>query len=236
MKMWYGEKNEHLKKGEKMPKRYDFTEKDFLEFKKKMLEDGFRQIQPYEFYTELRVADVTHHAPKPGREEGFIFFALGLEVRVWTSFVMSQGGVRTPDSGWVVIREAGVAQYYAPQMYRTKDFFIRMRTWARICREHIQARPVGRGCGNYMSIVRKKNGQCFWQCTNPIHRERGEKPPTESWDIGLSAESIAFVKKKRKKRAQYSAKRVKANLKPFGEARKNRKGWQKRNPPTAHAQ
>ncbi len=104
-----------------MPKRYDFKEQDFLKFKAEMMKEGFRQIEPYEFYTELTVADVAEPRPRVGREEGFIFSALGLEVRVWTSFIMKENGVRTLDSGWVVVRSFGVAKYFAPQMYRTKD-------------------------------------------------------------------------------------------------------------------
>jgi len=219
-----------------MPKAYNFTEKDFLWFKKKMLELGFRLIEPYEFYTELRVADVQEPTPRYGREEGFIFSALGMEVRIWTSFVIKLGGVRYPDSGWGVIREFGVAKYFAPQMYRTKNFFKRMLGWAKICKEHILARPVCVSCNKYMSIVHGKNYQYFWKCEEFIHRKKKEKSPCANWDIGLSEESLKIVKKKRETRRKYNLKRKRQGKPPFGTARKNRRPWKKRNSqPTARA-
>jgi hypothetical protein len=221
-----------------MPKAYKFTYQDFLEFKEKILKEGFRQIEPYEFYTELQVADVERQTPTPtvGREEGFIFSALGLEVRVWTSFIMSKGEVRTPDSGWIVIREHGGAKYFAPQMYRTKNFFKRMLLWTRICRERIQARPVCHVCRQrYMSIVHGKHYQYYWKCTDPIHWQKFEKPPCKPWDTGLSVESLKIVHTKRETRRKYNLKRRKLGKPGFGTARKNRKPWKKKSSPVAHA-
>lgn len=219
-----------------MPKAYDFTENDFLNFKKKILAEGFRQIEPYEFYTELRIADVEKHTPTLGREEGFIFYALGLEVRVWTSFVIAKGGVRKPDSGWVVIREHGEAKYFAPQMYRTKNFFKRLFRWAVICSEHIKARPICQEHTRYMSIAHGKQYQYYWKCGGGKHQENGGTFLFVRWDIGLSEESLKFVKKKRETRRKYNLKRKREGKKPFGEKRKNRKVWRKRNPPTARAE
>ncbi len=220
-----------------MPKRYDFTEQDFLEFKGKILALGFRQIEPYEFYTELHVADVIEPTPRVGREEGFIFHALGLEVRIWTSFILANGSVRTPDSGWGVIREHGVAKYFAPQMYRTANFFNRLLDWALVCKERIQARPVCPVCRHcYMSIVHRKQYQYYWKCLSPVHYRRIEKSICASWNTGLSAAGLKIVMEKRKRRIKYNAKRLKQGKEKFGTARKKRKKWTKRDSEiTAHA-
>lgn len=213
-----------------MPRLYEFTEADFFDFTEKMVRIGFRRIEPYEFYAELKVANVIAPTPRFGREEGFIFNALGLEVRVWTSFIMATGGIRKPDSGWVVIREHGEAKYFAPQMRRTKNFFKRLLDWAQVCKEHILARPLCPSGTSYMTIFRKENTerktvQIFW---------KGEGV-TRQWDIGLSEKSLKLVTSKRKKRQKYNKQRKKQNKPPHGTARQNRKKWRKKEAPPAHA-
>jgi hypothetical protein len=220
-----------------MPKAYEFTPEEYFEYEKKMREEErYRNIKPYEFYTELGVADVEAPTPRTGREEGFTFSCLGLESRSWSSWVKAQGGMRHPDSGWNVIREHGVAKYYGPRLNRTKNYLKNMQIWARICRERIEARPACPKCRScYMSIVFRGNHQYYWKCLNPIHQELGEKAPCKSWDTGLSEESLKVVKKKREARRKYNLKRIRENKKPFGEARKNRKKWRNRTPQVAHA-
>ncbi|HTH92914.1 MAG TPA: hypothetical protein VL576_00315 [Candidatus Paceibacterota bacterium] len=214
-----------------MPRAYQFTEKHFFAFAAKVIAQGFRRIEPYEFSAELRVANVEPPTPRIGREEGFVFCTMGLEVRVWTSFIIKEGGIRIPDSGWVVIREHGVAKYFAPQMYRTKNFFKRMLDWAIICKEHIQARPVCPSGKAFMSIIRKihyrtKSVRYYWGCEEGGHDH--PKPPTAPWDIGLSPRSLKIVELKRKRRRKYNEKRKLDNKPVFGTARKIRKGWKKK--------
>jgi hypothetical protein len=210
-----------------MPKKVVFYEADFLEFERPMLALGFRRIKEREFKTELYLANVEAPSKRTGREEGFTYFALGLRVIVWTTYVVSEGQTRENDEGRVLILESNKPVYFGTYLHRTKFFFERMYLYALAAKEHIDARPACPECKRrLMSIMqRKKNSrQCFWKCTNPIH---GKKPPCYSWNLGLSEKTQKFLKPKWDRAASYYAKLRAAGKEP-GAQREKRHGWKKK--------
>lgn len=210
-----------------MPKKVVFTQTDFDEFTKAMERIGFRLIKQREFKVELALANVEPPTKRTGREEGFTYFALGLRVIIWTSFVVSEGQTRDKDPGKVLILENGKIKYMGTFKRRTKNFFENLFLYALAAREHVDARPTSK-CRKLMTIFQERNTgrKCFWICPIEEHRVVGGCP-TVSWSHGLSESTLNHLIKKWDKASTYYDK-LRAEGKEPGAFMRTRMSWKKK--------
>lgn len=211
-----------------MPKKVVFTQADFDEFTKAMLKIGFRSIKQREFSVELKLANVEPPSKRVGREEGFTYFALGLRVIVWTTFVTSEGKTRDNDSGKVLILRSGKIVYMGTFKRRTKNFFFEnLYIYALAAKEHVDARPVS-DCNNLMTIYQRRGNsrQCFWVCPVKEHR-RKRTCSTKPWTLGLSQKTLPSLIKKWDKAGSYYEK-LRSQDKEPGAFMKTRKPWKQK--------
>lgn len=175
-----------------------------------------------ELQKDFKRLELKAPSPRPGREAGFTFYANGLTVVVWTTFVESEGEAREKDAGWVLIKENDNALYYSHPVYRTKNFLYRLLERAAIAKQRVLLRPLCPACSAFMRITRGKGLKSrYWSCRSPAH------PHTTrlSWDDGLPPEVLERVKAIRKKRDPYPKKREAEGKPPPGTAMLNRKPW-----------
>ena len=206
------------------------TKDDFFKFKEIVENNrgenqmGFRQITRLEIKSDFERKGLVSLKPKKGREIGFIFSANGLDVRIWTTFLVDDLTPRPSDFGWVLITNGDKAEYYAHPFRRTKNFFTNILRYAWICRWKILHRPLCPKCHGYMDITRTKHLKArYWSCKNKAHA--GEKF-REDWDCSLTVGSKTqkFLDKQRKIRHKYNAKRRKAG-KEINVAMRKRRMW-----------
>lgn len=201
---------------------------------------GFRVIGGQEKLDQLRVIGAVAPRKREGSEIGLILTTIHkMSVIVWTSYVQKAGSFRATgeDQCWVVMTdERGRAVYFAKPVKRVGKFLYRLKMRAKAAKERIENRPVCK-CGEYMSVVkryrRKEDGTSeviprarYWRCTRwQNHRgDKGSRSTRESWEYGLSEESLRFVKEERKKRRKYRDKRRKEG-KEIEAAMKHRRPW-----------
>lgn len=198
------------------------TFEDFLAFQKEMLKMNFKRNEKKEFKNDFYRLGLMVPRPRIGREAGFEFFVNGLRVKVWTTFIEEMEQARASDLGWVLITEGDIAKYFAHPTRRTKNFFKNLLQDAKACKERIIARPVcqDKKCRRLFVIQKGKGGGRYWTCGNKEYH--GNDLPAQSWDTGLSTESMHFVTRKRKQRKQYAEKR-RAEWKSVGRAKIIRK-------------
>ncbi len=160
-----------------------------------------------------------------GREKIFIFSLHGMEVIVCTTWDVTtqKPRPRGSDAGWVLIRYKGKVKYFARPVRRTKSFAHHLYWRARIAIERITARPKDTFSGNFMLLEKGKYlFQRYWVSMRPDPKTgRFEK---QSFNQGLSDESLDYKKKIDKARRKY-AKKLKAQGKSPGKAMLRRKKW-----------
>lgn len=208
-----------------MPEQVLPTSEEFQSFCRKLLEEGFYEKSARELcdrYSRLRLV-----APRPieGRQLALVYFDNGLTVVVWTTWTSEKQRFRKRSSGWVIILdEKGDIVYSSRPKCRTKDFLHRLFMYADIARSRVFKRPPCPECKSLMKIVHGRGMKStYWRCRRRLDH-RCERARSLSFDIGLTAEQIAFLKKERKIRARYLKSVRKAGKEPFVAMRK-RKRW-----------
>jgi len=205
------------------------TKDDFLKFKHKIEELGFRQKSTVEFKKDFSRLGLEAPRKRKGREVGFLYFANGLKVIVWTTFLKYEREARDKDEGWILIVEGDTALYFSHPIRRTEDFLMRLLRHAWIAKRRVEQRPLCPQCKKFMMIVRGKGlGSRYWRCTNrKAHGTRGYIHA--SWDIEMPKKAAKFIARERKNRKRYRNKRTKEG-KTWGQARFIRKPWKKTRP------
>lgn len=164
---------------------------------------------------------------REGYEVGYVYYANGYRVYVWTTLDAQTSKVFAQDAGWVlVVGEGNKRLYSSPRLHRTKHFISRILSYAWICKWKIDHRPVCSECKEPMRLVRGKHlKQRFWKCSNRTKHEFGESTSI-SWDMELPPRAQKFLDTKRKQRASYRTKR-RAEGKSTDQAMLRRKRWEK---------
>ncbi len=181
-----------------------------------------------EFRRDFERLDLRAPSPREGREVGLQFFANGLQVVVWTTFLIGQDYARDQDAGWVLIKDGDRARYFKI-FHRTKNFLHRLGCYAVIAKERAVLRPLCPKCRRRMNIVYGKGMKSrFWGCTSRSHAE----PAWLSWDHGLPEAMLKFLKKDRRNSARRRA-QSRAEGKSPGAAIHRRIGWIKGRPENA---
>ncbi len=98
-----------------MPKKMLPSVADFEQFSRDMQKYGFRAITKPEFFKSFQRLGLRAPRRRLGREAGFIFSANGLNVYVWTTFLMAEQSARDEDAGWVLITKGDKAEYFLIQ-------------------------------------------------------------------------------------------------------------------------
>lgn len=183
-----------------MPKRILPTEADFESLRSQLLEWGFREILSVEFSSDFKRLDLKAPRPREGRETGFLFFANGLTVRIWTTWLANEGRARQEDAAWVLIAEGDKVPYFGQPIHRTK-FFVRnllRRAW--IARHKVLNRPLCPVCNQWMQIARGRAIKSrYWRCS------KGHK--NLSWDHNIPPRAKRHLERSRRGRARHREKR-----------------------------
>jgi transposase-like protein len=188
---------------------------------------GFEKISPKEIQKEIE--NLKSPRSTKGREVGFRYTVNGLEVVVWTTWLLKENKARESDSGWVIIRDAIRKNilYSSHPLHRTKNFAKNLLSQAWIAQWRIQHRPHCPECGKFMVIARGKGMKSrYWKCSNYRDHKTG-KSVCRDWDFNLSPKAKAYLRRLRKKRRKYRDKRKK-ELKPNYVALKKRKKWEQK--------
>lgn len=182
---------------------------------------GFRKITSTEFRKDFERLELKAPTPRLGKESGYSFFANGLTVVVWTTFVESEGSARERDAGWVLIKEKDDPLYFSRPMHRTENFLYRLLEQASIARQRVLHRPLCPTCSALMRITQGPGLKSrYWSCRSPAHVGMVRL----SWDEGLPTEVLERVLRVRRERAPYT-KKLKALGKKPGAAMLKRKRW-----------
>ena len=204
-----------------MPKQNLPDQMSFEAFRRSLLSRGFRQISRPEFASDFKRLGLVAPSPREGREAGFFFYAHGLKVIVWTTFLEAEGRARKNDSGWVLITQGDKAKYFARKLHRTGNFFYRLLLAACIARQRVLNRPQCPLCNAYANITMGKALKSrYWSCRSPAHQEYVSLP----WDYGLPEEVAKVVNRQRQER-RADVKRRRARGETTGTAFKKRIGW-----------
>ena len=209
-----------------MPAKVLPSAEAFGKFREAMMGLGFRELLPIEFKKDWWRLRLVAPSPREGREVGFSYTANGLEVRVWTTFLASEGSAREKDEGWVLIKSGDRARYFTHPLRRTKHFLRRLYFWAQVVRFRVLDRPLCPVCGAYMRIAFGKAPKSrYWHCMR-IARHQAGRPVWVDWDYALRSrpKALAFVLKERKKRERYRDK-AREEGRPLGAALRRRRGW-----------
>ena len=189
----------------------------------------FRKIEPVEFKSDMVRLGLKAPRHREGREVGFSYWANGLIVNVWTTFLSREGKARDEDAGWVLIKEGDEVRYFAGPFRRTSGFLRRLYRYAEICRKRVLHRPLCPVCKNFMAIeYGREIGARYWSC---FQKTFHPKPQFVSWDYGLSEEDRDYLKAYRRARSLYRNERKKEG-KPLHVARLTRAkhGWKTTRP------
>ena len=183
---------------------------------------GFRAIRRTEFRGDIERLGLQAPRPREGRETGFSYWANGLAVVAWTTFLEADGRARDEDAGWVLIKEGDAPRYFSHPLRRTRGFLRRLFKYARACRNRVLNRPLCPICKNHMRIeYGKAIGQRFWAC---FKRKFHKEPKFVSWDYGLTKQDKDFFKGERRSRRRYYEQRREEG-KPLHVARLMRAQW-----------
>ncbi len=206
-----------------MPKKVLPDELDFAWLKRMLVNKmGFRAISSDEVRRDvIRFGLVPPH-PRKGREEGFSFYANGLKVVVWTTWVEAEGAAREQDAGWVVIEQNDVAVYFSHDIRRTKNFLWTLIHHTRVAQLRAIHRPLCPECQQFMSIVRGRAIKArYWRC-DQRENHAGRVTHRKGWDDELPQKAKEWVEEVRKLRKKNRRGKVPAVLK--------RHSWRKTNP------
>jgi len=183
---------------------------------------GFRLINTHERRADFRRLDLRAPSPREGHEAGLVFSANGLEVIVWTTFVIREGRAREVDAGWVIIKDGDQARYFSHPIHRTANFLKTLLWSARVAQLRALNRPLCPVCGARMRIANGKGLKSrYWRCTRPAFHTDDQ---WKDWDCGLPPLALAWVKDMREKRRKYR-KKLKNEGRTPGGALKRRIGW-----------
>ena len=208
-----------------MPAKVLPTPEEFEEFSQKLLNLGFYKSYARELcerFSRLRLI-----APRPieGRQLALVYFNNDLTVVVWTTWMPDEQRFRRQGSGWVIILDEKEDVVYSSRpKRRTKNFLYRLFMYADIAHSRVLGRPPCPECTKLMRIVHGKGMKStYWRCRRRLDH-KGERARSLSFDIGLTAEQIVFLKKERKIRARY-LKSVRESGKEEFAAMRKRKKW-----------
>lgn len=216
-----------------MPKQVLPSELDFAYFADELEALGFREMTDEEFYESFkkkRLKAPRKRYPKKQnhRQVGFVFYAYGLRVCVWTTWLKKQDKPKKSSEAWVIIEDKNKALYFSHPIHRTKNFVINLLRQAQIARTRIINRPLCPKCNDWtwMKIVQGRSVKSrYWRCSRKAYH-KNNKPEYLDWDCGISDADKAYLKPIRKKRAKYRKKRKKQG-KPNNVAMKKRKTWKR---------
>lgn len=207
-----------------MPKKVLPDIHDFLWFKRQLQKMNFRPITRIEFRKDFERLKLQAPRPRPGREAGFMFFANGLTVRLWTTWLVYEQKAREVDAGWVLICEGDRALYFARPLSRTKNFLVNLVRRAWLAKWRVLHRPLCPSCEHFMDIVTGRSLKSrYWRC-NRVKLHSDGKPTFRDWDWGLPPKAKKYVRAERKRRAKYRARREAEGRQPYA-AMLNRKPW-----------
>lgn len=207
-----------------MPKKVLPGVADFAWLEEQLKNLGFRQISRIEFRNDFARLGLKAPRPRLGREAGFMFYASGLTVRVWTTWLRSEGRAREVDAGWVLICRGDAALYFAHPLHRTKDFLLNLFRHAWVAQWRVMHRPLCAECRQFMDIVAGRGMKSrYWRCDQVRFHATG-KPTRLGWDAGLPPKAKRYVRALRKRRAAYRQRRE-AEGKPTGVALMTRRQW-----------
>lgn len=200
-----------LKRRVALPEKILPNSNDFNYLKKEFKLLGFKEISNGEFSQRLNRLGLKSPRFQKGRETGFYFKENGLTITVWTTWLEKQGQARESDAGWVVISEDGLddekAVYFSHPIHRTKNFIINLLAQAWIAQWRIKNRPHCPQCKGFMKIVRGRAIKSrYWRCSNR-QKHQTRAVVNLDWDNSLPPKAKEYLKKMRKKRAQYKGKR-----------------------------
>ncbi len=214
-----------------MPIKVEPTPIQFIAFVRVMEKHNFRMLSAEEFRQRMRGKHLRDPRKRPGREIGFIYEANGLEVWVWTSWLMEENKIRDVDLGWVLISENGVSKYFSRPARRTRFFFTRLmwRSWIAGWRVENLARC--KVCDRTYTIVRGPHlGQRYFKRSCYCIRTK-ENPRTLSWNhnknlMPLEAQRFLDSEEKSKRRDANIRKKIeKETGKPVVRERLRRRTW-----------
>jgi hypothetical protein len=204
-----------------VPKFYNPTPEEFAVFERLLIERRFRLLTEEEVAFQSRSLS----RPKQGRlfsrtergcELGYVMAMNGLEVVVWTSWLLEKAGLRIIDTGKVLIRSSADPEkvfYWSRPMHRTKNFLKRLFESARRAAWRVRHAPHCEECGQLMEITFRHNPDhtarlrsCFWKCNNVLQHS-GHKATSKSWDCMFSPEQKARIEADRKPFERYRRQR-----------------------------
>jgi hypothetical protein len=196
-----------------------------------MEKHNFRMLGADEFRLRMRNKHLRAPRKRPGREIGFIYEANGLEVWVWTSWLMEENKIRDADRGWVLITEEGVSKYFSRYTRRTKFFFTRLLRRAWITGWRVENLARCKACDRTYTIVRGPHlGQRYFKRFCYCIRTK-ENPRTLPWNHNkhlMPAEAQEFVdaeEKSKRHTAKERKKTEKATGKKVVPERLTRRTW-----------
>lgn len=203
----------------------------FAWFSRELTFRGFRPVSEIEFKSDFKRLKLKAPRSRVGREAGFAFFANGLTVRVWTTWLEREGKARDIDAGWVLICDGDKPLYFSYPIHRTKNFLVNLLRQAWLARWRVMHRPLCSKCRQFMNIAMGRGIKSrYWRC-NRLKEHEDRKPFVLDWDYGLPPKAKRYAKTLRKKRAKYRAKR-KQESKPIFTAIQKRRPWQRNENPT----
>lgn len=187
-----------------MPEKVYMTLADFAWLEAELLAKGFRRSTREEARRDFRRLEPIAPRPRSGREVGFIYYANGLTVTVWTSWLEAEGKMRDEDMGWVLIKEGNQKDYFHRPLLRTKNFCRNLLKAADYAKERVLLRPLCPECQQFMKIAKGKALRShYWICRR-LHADR--RPVIKDWYYELP-------EKLRKKREYLSRERRRAKVK-----------------------
>lgn len=206
-----------------MPKLVLPTEFDFACLADELEALGFHKMTDKEFRKTMQHIS---QAPRKqeGRQVGFVFYAKGLRVCVWTTWLKYQNRPKKSAEAWVIIEDENRALYFSHPMHRTKNFVRTLLKQAWIARWRGLNRPRCKECGEFMKIAPGKGIKSrYWRCYKK-KKHASNRFVALDWDYGLPPKAKKYVEGLRKRRAKYRKKR-KQQGKPVDVAIKNRRPW-----------
>lgn len=197
----------------------------FSSFEREMRKLDFRVISIFEFRDRFRRLGLKAPRPRFGSEIGFTFHANGLDVVVWTTWLVKERFARKEDAGWVLISDGDEALYFSHPIHRTKNFFKNLYRHAWIARWRALHRPLCPECRGYMRIARGRAIKSrYWSCRERS-RHQGRLIVRLDWDFGIPPRARKFLEALRKMRqSQFLSQRREgraANVAPL-----RRKPWE----------
>lgn len=208
-----------------MPSQVLPTLENFTNFERELRKLGFRAISVFEFRKQFDRLGLKAPRPRMGREIGFTFFANGLTVVVWTTWLWRERMARKEDAGWILIAKGDSVLYFSHPLHRTKNFLKNLYRHAWIARWRVMHRPLCPECNAYMNIARGRAMKSrYWLCRN-VSRHLGRVIVRLDWDFGIPPRAKKLLGDLRKaRRKQFEERRSEgkaANVAPL-----RRKRWE----------